>query len=116
MIWRDFGTHVSEIRFRHWPIFISPDANDWIGSRIGFATVSSFMMLLIVQAPSKEHALRARRLIFMWRQALRGQSQGCELLNLALVRLDGPHWAGLARNFFLPRHVKEALECTLDQS
>ncbi|KAJ5221597.1 uncharacterized protein N7469_010484 [Penicillium citrinum] len=85
-------------------------------SRIGFATVSSFMMLLIVQAPSKEHALRARRLVYMWRQALRGQSQGCELLNLALVRLDGPHWAGLARNFFLPKHVKEALDCTIDQS
>ncbi|KAJ5089635.1 hypothetical protein N7532_008319 [Penicillium argentinense] len=84
-------------------------------SRVGFATVSSFMMLLIVQAPSKEHAVRARRLVYMWRQALRGQSQGCEVLNLALVRLDGPRWTGLARNFFLPKHVKEGLECTIDQ-
>lgn len=67
-------------------------------------------MLLIVQAPSKEHALRARKLVSMWRRALRGQSQGCDLMNLALVRLDGPHWTGLTRTFFLPKHVKEALD------
>ncbi|KAJ5101684.1 hypothetical protein NUU61_003906 [Penicillium alfredii] len=83
--------------------------------RIGFATVSSFMMLLVVQAPSKDHAIRARRLVYMWRQALRNQSKGCELMNLALVRLDGPHWTGWSRNFFLPKHVKEALDCTVDQ-
>ncbi|KAJ5679293.1 hypothetical protein N7462_007537 [Penicillium macrosclerotiorum] len=84
-------------------------------SRIGFATASSFMLLLFVQAPSKEHALRARRLVHMWRQALRGQSRGCELMNLALIRLDGLHWAGLPRRFFLPQHVKDALETKLDQ-
>ncbi|KAJ5156636.1 hypothetical protein N7492_009439 [Penicillium capsulatum] len=84
-------------------------------SRVGFAAVSSFLMLLLVQAPSQEHALRARRLVYMWRQALRGQSQGCALMNLALVRLDGPHWTGLAQNFFLPKHVKEALESAIDQ-
>lgn len=72
-------------------------------------------MLLVVQAPSREHALRARRLVYMWRRALRGQSQGCELMNLALVRLDGPHCTGLTQNFFLPKHVKEALESEIDQ-
>lgn len=81
--------------------------------RIGFATVSSFMMLLVVQAPSKEHAIRARGLVDMWRQALvRGQ---CQMMDLALVRLNGPHWMGLTRNFFLPNHVREAIECTEDQ-
>lgn len=76
--------------------------------RIGFATVSSFMMLLVVQAPSKEHAVRARGLVDMWRQALvRNQSQ---MMDLALVRLNGPHWMGLTRNFFLPNHVREAVE------
>ncbi|KAJ5279507.1 hypothetical protein N7478_004879 [Penicillium angulare] len=83
--------------------------------RIGFATVSSFIMLLVVQAPSKEHALRALRLLYVWRRALRGQSQGCDLMNLALVRLDGPHWTGLTSTFFLPKHVKEALEVNIDQ-
>ncbi|OQD89110.1 hypothetical protein PENSOL_c068G04123 [Penicillium solitum] len=81
--------------------------------RIGFATVSSFMMLLVIQAPSKEHAIRARKLVDMWRQALvRGQ---CQMMDLALVRLNGPHWMGLTRNFFLPNHVREAIECTEDQ-
>lgn len=73
------------------------------------------MMLLVVQAPSQEHALRAHRLLYMWRQAMRSQSQGSHLMNLALVRLDGPHWAGLARTFFLQKHVKEALEREVDQ-
>jgi hypothetical protein len=81
--------------------------------RIGFATVSSFMMLLVVQTPSKEHAVRARGLVDMWRQALvRGH---CQMMDLALVRLNGPHWMGLTRNFFLPNHVREAIECTGDQ-
>lgn len=80
----------------------------WI--RIGFATVSSFMLLLVVRvAPSRDHAIRARRLVYMWRQALRSQSKGCDLMDLALVRLDGIHWTGLSRNFYLPRHVEEAL-------
>jgi hypothetical protein len=80
--------------------------------RIGFATVSSFMMLLVVQAPSKEHAIRARGLVDMWRQALvRCQ---CQMMDLALVRLNGPHWNGLTRNFFLPGHVREAIECTAE--
>ncbi|XHF99555.1 hypothetical protein AWENTII_003054 [Aspergillus wentii] len=83
-------------------------------SRVGFATVSSFMMLLIVQAPSKDHAIRARRMLHMWKQALRSQSQGTELMNLALVRLDGIDWTGLSRNFYLPKHVEEALNDTLD--
>ncbi|GAB1203166.1 hypothetical protein APSETT445_001793 [Aspergillus pseudonomiae] len=84
-------------------------------SRIGFATVSSFMLLLLVQAPSKEHAIRARRLVHMWRQALRRQSEGSSLMNLALVRLDGIHWTGLCRNYYLPKHVKEALDETVYQ-
>jgi hypothetical protein len=75
--------------------------------RIGFATVSSFMMLLVVQAPSKDHAVRARGLVDMWRQAL-VRSQ-CPMTDLALVRLNGPHWMGLTRNFFLPEHVREAI-------
>ncbi|OGM50055.1 fungal specific transcription factor domain protein [Aspergillus bombycis] len=84
-------------------------------SRIGFATVSSFILLLLVQAPSKDHAIRARRLVHMWRQALRRQSEGSSLMNLALVRLDGIYWTGLCRNYYLPKHVKEALDETVYQ-
>ena len=73
------------------------------------------MMLLLVQAPTKEHAIRARRLLYMWRQVLRSQVQGSNLMNLGLVRLDGPHWAGLNRNFYLPPHVEDALEAVFDE-
>lgn len=31
-------------------------------------------------------------------------------MNLGLVRLDGSLWPGLARNYYLPKHVKEVLE------
>ncbi|KAE8153474.1 fungal-specific transcription factor domain-containing protein [Aspergillus avenaceus] len=82
-------------------------------SRTGFATVSNFMLLLLVQAPSKEHAIRANRLVHMWWQALQRQIEGSTLMNLALVRLNGVHWTGLGRNYYLSKHVKDALEETL---
>ncbi|KAE8384442.1 hypothetical protein BDV23DRAFT_177069 [Aspergillus alliaceus] len=74
----------------------------------GFPTVSSLYVAPPCASTSKDHALRARRLVHMWRQALRRQSEGFSLMNPALVRLDGVHWAGLGRNYYLPRHVKEA--------
>ncbi|PLB53502.1 fungal-specific transcription factor domain protein [Aspergillus steynii IBT 23096] len=80
--------------------------------RIGFATASNFMILLLVQAPSANHAMRAHRILRMWRQTIRSQSQGNEWMKLALVRLDGPHWKGLDQTYYLPKHVREVLEAT----
>ncbi|KAI9044844.1 transcription factor domain protein [Aspergillus affinis] len=54
--------------------------------RIGFATTSNFMLLLLVQAPSADYATRAHKLLHMWRQTIRRQSQGNEWMKLALVR------------------------------
>ncbi|KAJ5660874.1 uncharacterized protein N7484_000246 [Penicillium longicatenatum] len=83
----------------------------WLSwSRIIFATVTNFMMLLLVQAPTKDHAVRVKRLLDLWRETLRNQSKSFPLMNLGLVRLDGLFWAGLSTNFYLPRHVKEALD------
>ncbi|OJJ94882.1 hypothetical protein ASPACDRAFT_127782 [Aspergillus aculeatus ATCC 16872] len=79
-------------------------------SRIGFATVSNFLILLLVQAPTKDHALRAKRLIDLWRDALRNQSKSSSVVGLGLVQLEAALWAGLSRNYYLPRHVKEILE------
>lgn len=73
------------------------------------------MMILLVQAPTKDHAIRAKRLLYMWRQSLRSQSTGCDMTNLALVRLEGILSTGLERNYYLPKHVKEALDETGDQ-
>lgn len=80
------------------------------GARIAFATVSNFLLLLVVQAPTKDHALRAKARLNPWRHALRTQSSGCSMMNLGLIRLEGPLWAGLSSTYYLPRHVKDALE------
>ncbi|OOF95826.1 hypothetical protein ASPCADRAFT_506649 [Aspergillus carbonarius ITEM 5010] len=79
-------------------------------ARIAFATVSNFLLLLVVQAPTKDHALRAKARLNPWRHALRTQSSGCSMMNLGLIRLEGPLWAGLSSTYYLPRHVKDALE------
>ncbi|KAL2812761.1 hypothetical protein BJX63DRAFT_443365 [Aspergillus granulosus] len=73
--------------------------------RIGFATVSNFIILLLVQAPTKEHAVRAKKLMYMWQQALQSQSNGWDMMDLGLVRLNGPLSMGLANAFYLPSHV-----------
>ncbi|KAL2826267.1 hypothetical protein BDW59DRAFT_171918 [Aspergillus cavernicola] len=84
-------------------------------SRIGFATVSNFMLLLLVQAPSKEHAVRAKKLVYMWQAALQSQSRGWDMMDLGLVRLNGALGMGLASSFHLPLHVREALDTLLSK-
>ncbi|KAL4966694.1 uncharacterized protein BDV14DRAFT_188870 [Aspergillus stella-maris] len=78
--------------------------------RIGFATVSNFMLLLLVQSPSKEHALRAKKLLYAWQQALQSQSRGWDMMDLGLVRLNGPLGMGLGNAFYLPAHIQEGIE------
>jgi hypothetical protein len=84
------------------------DINNITGSRIGFATVSNFLMLLLVQAPNASHATRGKYLVDSWLQVLRCQSQSFPLVKLGLARLDAMHWAGLEDTFVLPPHVHEA--------
>jgi hypothetical protein len=83
------------------------------GSRIGFTTVSNFLMLLLVQAPNIAHATRGKQLVDSWLQVLRCQSQSFPLVKLGLARLDALHWAGLSTTFVLPPHVQQA---TTDQT
>ncbi|KAL4860479.1 hypothetical protein BDV12DRAFT_209349 [Aspergillus spectabilis] len=85
----------------------------YIWCRISFVTVSNFMVLLLVQAPTKEHAVRAKKLVYMWQQALQNQSNGWDMMDLGLVRLNGPLSMGLANAFFLPQHVREYLTMRL---
>jgi hypothetical protein len=84
------------------------DANI-IGSRIGFATISNYLMLLLVQAPNVAHAIRGKHLVDSWLQVLRCQSQSFPLVKLGLARLDALHWAGLGNTFVLPVHVQAAI-------
>ncbi|KAL4762781.1 uncharacterized protein BDW70DRAFT_166586 [Aspergillus foveolatus] len=80
--------------------------------RIGFATVSNFMLLLLIQTPSKEHAIRAKRLVYGWQQALRSQSRNWDMMDLGLVRLHGLLGLGLGNAFWLPDHVREIPKLT----
>ncbi|KAL4804171.1 hypothetical protein BDV18DRAFT_166301 [Aspergillus unguis] len=77
-------------------------------SRIGFATVSNFMLLLLVQAPSPEHAIRAKKLVYSWQQTIQSQSRGWEMMDLGLIRLNGPLGMGLTNTFHLPLHIRQA--------
>ncbi|KAL4876836.1 hypothetical protein BJY04DRAFT_231288 [Aspergillus karnatakaensis] len=79
-------------------------------SRVGFATVSNFLLLLLVQAPSREHAERAKKLVYMWQQALQSQSRGWDMLDLGLVRLNAHLGIGLGSAFYLPGYIKEVSE------
>ncbi|KAJ5897208.1 hypothetical protein N7504_007496 [Penicillium tannophilum] len=76
-------------------------------SRIGFATVSNFLMLLLVQAPNMAHAMRGKYLVESWLQVLRCQSPSFPLVKLGLARLDALQWGGLADTFMLPPHVQD---------
>ncbi|GIK07680.1 hypothetical protein Aspvir_003346 [Aspergillus viridinutans] len=85
-------------------------ASDFTGfwyswSRIGFATVSNFTMLLLVQAPNADRAVKGKHLVESWLRGLRCQSQSFPMMKLGLTRFDAMHWAGLAQTFLLPQHV-----------
>lgn len=80
-----------------------------IGSRIGFATVSNFTMLLLVQAPNAERAVKGKHLVDSWLRVLRTQSLSFSLMKLGLTRLDAMHWVGLGQTFVLPQHVQDII-------
>ena len=67
-------------------------------------------MLLLVQAPDFDKALRARRLLSKWRQILDFQNHAFPSLLLAKVRLSSYYYVGLGETFYLPPHVQQALQ------
>lgn len=80
-----------------------------VGSRIGFAVASSFIVLLVVQAADLQHALKAKHLLRIWTQTLKEKCQICPMLRLGMLRLNSFDLAGLSKTFYLPSHVEEAL-------
>lgn len=66
-----------------------------IGLRIGFSTMSNFVVLLYAQAPTQHHAILARKLAEQWRGVLKSQSKSFEQMKLGLLRLDSIFWIGL---------------------
>lgn len=66
-------------------------------------------MVLLVQAPTSENALRAKQMVEQWRGVLRDQSGTSPLMLLALTQLSGFYSAGISETFCLPSHVQEVI-------
>ncbi|KAI1036175.1 hypothetical protein LB504_011413 [Fusarium proliferatum] len=79
-------------------------------SNVCFAVMSSFAMVVFIQSPTQEAALRSRDMLVAWRQIVRDQSKVSPLLLPTLARIDGYFAAGLSDVFSLPAHVKVALQ------
>ena len=67
-------------------------------------------MVVFIQSPTQEAALRSREMLMSWRQIVRDQSKVSLMLLLTLARIDGYFAAGLSDVFSLPAHVKAALQ------
>ena len=68
-----------------------------IDARTNFTIASSFMLLLFVTSPTPYDAEESLDLLMSWRSLLRIKSRSCDLLNLALLRLDGVFVAGMEK-------------------
>jgi hypothetical protein len=66
-------------------------------ARTNFTIASSFMLLLYVTSPNIADAKECLALLNAWRSLLRIKSRSCDLLNLALLRLDGVFVSGIDR-------------------
>lgn len=53
------------------------------------------MLLLFVTAPTMLDARESLSLLTSWRSLLRVKSRSCDMLNLALLRLDGVFVSGM---------------------
>lgn len=57
--------------------------------RVNFVIASGFMLLLFFTSPTTEDARLGLELLVGWRGLLRIKSRSCDLLGLALLRLEG---------------------------
>ena len=71
--------------------------------------MSNFVTLLLVQAPNKVRAAKAKSLRQLWLRSLQRQyKQDCSLFTLGLVRLSTWPLQDLGQYFNLPLHVSNA--------
>lgn len=66
------------------------------------------MLLLFVTSPGVADAKECLGLLKAWRSLLRIKSRSCDLLNLALLRLDGVFVAGMERLIELSPAAQQA--------
>lgn len=77
--------------------WIFTDTDRMLDARTNFAIASSFLLLLFVTSRTSQEAQECLALLKSWRSLLRIKSRSCDLLNLALLRLDGVFVAGIDR-------------------
>ncbi|WQF89992.1 hypothetical protein CDEST_15006 [Colletotrichum destructivum] len=79
-------------------------------SQLSFVAASSFIVMLVVQAPSPDGARRSKDILDNWRRLLRDQSRAFPILGLSFSQLSEFYRVGLSTAFCLPLHVQEAIE------
>ncbi|KAI0150166.1 hypothetical protein GGR57DRAFT_199235 [Xylariaceae sp. FL1272] len=85
--------------------------NSW--SRNCFATISNFVLLLLVQAPTAEMAKVTLAALLRWVIVLREQCILFEQMQLGLLRLDAVFQVGMEKALRFPAHVKSAFQSGL---
>lgn len=78
-------------------MLVDPRTDHDLDARTNFTIASSFILLLYVTSPNVADAKECLALLNAWRSLLRIKSRSCDLLNLALLRLDGVFVAGIDR-------------------
>lgn len=81
-----------------------------IDSRTNFTIASNFMVQLFVTSPNVNDATECLHLLGAWRGLLRIKSRSCDLLNLALLRLDATYVLGLDRLIDLSPSALQAFQ------
>ncbi|KAL1301567.1 hypothetical protein AAFC00_005803 [Neodothiora populina] len=79
-------------------------------SRTNFTIASNFMVLLFATAPTLTDANECLQLLGSWRSLLRLKSRSCDLLNLALLRLDALYVAGVDKLIELSPSALQAFQ------
>lgn len=71
--------------------------------------MSNFVVLLVVQAPNVQLAVKAKQLLDMWTQTLKDRYHICPMVRLGMLRLNSFNLTGLSQTFHLPSHVEQVL-------
>ena len=74
-----------------------------------FSSISTFIILLLIQSPTIESANESKYLLDMWTQTLRLQSAVFDQMHMGLLRLDTMIYIGLGKLFRCPLYTSNVL-------
>lgn len=79
-----------------------------------FPSISTFIVLLLIQSPTAESANESKYLLDMWSQTLRLQTAVFTQMRMGLLRLDTMIYFGLERLFHCPPYISKVLREPID--